>query len=354
MSTERADRILARIDAPAQGQQMILELQRRSPGAVEALRGDPISWLQAWDELEIRLLAPQPSIPDDSPRCQVEGGYRFASPLPRIGIGHSSPARMNFTALHELGHHLQRTTASLLENLGNRDDVGEALEEVACDYFAAEILIPRENVAAILGTQTPAATDVARLWQTLPHVSRQAVVVRAAQNLQADGHILLVDDDARIEICGSRGAFRVPRGCDQSATAIWSALRRSRTDTATARTQFAYTNGLQAGETMYAQAAPMGQGHTVIVASVERVPWQLSVYQAEIVQYGTWWTCERTACGESFRATTRCTTCGTPKCPSCNHCECRVVQEFTCVKCFLVKTIAEQSTKIGVCTECEA
>jgi hypothetical protein len=333
---------------------MILELERRSPGSVDAIRDDPIVWLQAWEELEVRLLASQAAIPDDSPRCDVEGGYRSTEPTPRIGVGRSSPERMNFTALHELGHHLQRTTDSLLSNLGTRDDVGEALEEAACDNFSAAILMPQGPTEAVLGSGTPAATDVARLWDSLPQVSRQAVVVRAARNLQADGHIMLLDSDGRVEICSSRGAFRLPKGCSQTATAIWGASLRSRSKVAAERTRFSYSNGEQAGEVMYAQSAPMGDGHTVIVASVERVPWQLSVYKIEQVPYGTWWTCERAICGKGFYASTRCDTCRTPKCPDCDYCACRVAKEFTCGECFLVQTTAEQSTRVGVCIDCDS
>lgn len=352
MSTDRSERILARLDAPSQAELMLLELDRRSPGAIEEMRDDPVAWLQAWDELDVRLLGPQPEIPNDSPHCNVEGGYRATSPVPRIGIGESSPARMNFTALHELGHHLQRTTDELLDNLGARDDLGDALEEAACDAFAATVLIPEEVASAVLGSATPSAADVMELWRRLPGVSRQAVAVRASRNLQADGHIILLTDDGAVEFCSSRGAFHLPRGSDQHNTRIWDAFTHAHGATAEARTRFRYANGLEAGETMYAQATAIGQGHAVVVAAVERVPWQLSIYQPSRVQYGTWWTCERASCGANFLATTTCGTCGTPVCTECEHCECRTVREFTCTNCFMIKSVAEQSSKSNVCVDC--
>jgi len=352
MSIDRSERIRARLDAPSQVALMLLELERRSPGAVEELREDPIAWLQAWNELDLRLLGPQPDMPADSPHCDVEGGYRATTPLPRIGVGHSTPARMNFTAVHELGHHLQRTTDELVDNLGVRDDLGEALEEAACDAFAAAVLIPEETASVLLGAATPSATDVTALWRSLPAVSRQAIVVRASKNLETDGHVILLTDDGVVEICGSRGAFRLPRGSDQSNTAIWDAFVRTRGVTAEIRTRFRYSNGLEAGETMYAQATAIGQGHVVIVAAVERVPWQLSVYQHTQVQYGTLWTCERTSCGATFEATTRCKSCGTPVCPECDYCVCRKVEEFTCTECFLIKPIVDQSAEASVCVDC--
>lgn len=352
MTTDPAERLRARLDAPSQVEIMLRELERRSPGALEDLRGDPISWLQSWSEVDLRLLGPRPDIPADSPRCDVEGGYRATALIPRIGIGRSTPARMNFTALHELGHHLQRTTDELVDNLGVRDDVGEALEEAACDAFAAAVLIPDQIASDVLGDATPAATDVAALWARLPAVSRQAIVVRASKNLQTDGHIVLLTEEGVVEICASRGAFRLPRGSHQQHTAIWDAHVRTHGATAETRTRFRYSSGLEAGETMYAQATTIGKGHVVIVAAVERVPWQLSVYHDTRVRYGKSWTCERTSCGASFVATDVCKTCGTPVCPECNYCECRTVDEFNCVECFLIKPIAEQSAQVNVCVGC--
>lgn len=103
---------------------------------------------------------------------------------------------------------------------------------------------------------------------------------------------------------------------------------------------------------MYAQATAIGHGHVVIVAAVERVPWRLSVYQPTKVQYGTWWTCERTSCGANFQATSMCRSCGTPACPECNYCACRKVDEFTCTECFLIKPMADQSAEVSVCVDC--
>ncbi len=352
MNTDRSDRLRARLDAPSQAALMLRELERRSPGAVEGLGKDPITWLQQWGELDVRLLGPQPEIPADSPRCDVEGGYRATTPLPRIGIGRSTPARMNFTAVHELGHHLQRTTDELVDTLGNRDDLGEALEEAACDAFAAAVLIPDETASVLLGATTPAATDVAALWAKLPAVSRQAIVVRASRNLQTDGHVILLTDDGVVEICGSRGAFPLRRGSDQSNTAIWDAYVRTNAATAETRTRFRYSNGLEAGDSMYAQATAIGRGHVVIVAAVERVPWQLSVYQPTQVRHGTSWTCERTSCGATFQATSVCPRCGIPACTECGYCGCRRVEEFTCTECFLIKPIGDQSDRSNVCSGC--
>jgi hypothetical protein len=352
MTPQRADRIRARIDAPNQAAHMLTELEARSSGALEDIRADPLRWLEEWPELELILLSADTVVPDDSPRCDVEGGYRSTAPLPRIGVRESSPARMNFTALHELGHHIQRTTPALLDDLGQRDDVGEALEEAACDRFAAEILIPEEVASSVLGTSTPTAAAVIQLWGALPHVSRQAVIIRAARNLETDGHMLLLNGEGGVEICASRGSFRLPRGSDQKSTAIWKAIQTSRGSTSTARTQFSYASGLQAGEMMYAQASPMGNGYTLVVAAVERVPWQLSINKPEWKTYGTWWTCERTSCGESFIASVFCPKCGNAICPTCNYCGCRNVEDFTCTECFLIKSVAELSSTPDVCLEC--
>lgn len=53
----------------------------------------------------------------------------------------ASRARRDFTALHELGHHLQQNSFDLMEAFARQPDGGVLLEDTACDAFAAEILL---------------------------------------------------------------------------------------------------------------------------------------------------------------------------------------------------------------------
>lgn len=351
MTSSRPDRIRARLDAPAHAAAIRDEFALRAPGELDALADDPLGWVRAWSELDVVELE-EGTIDANTSRCSIEGGYK-AGPPPRIGVAISSPARMSFTVLHELAHHLQRTSDDLSDALGFRDDAGVALEEAAADAFAASILIPAADAARVLGASTPRATDVARLWEELPNASRHAVVVRAAQNLEAPGHVVILDDEAAVVFSSSKGVPRLRNGSDQSQTAIAGLIRTADHDIVSTRTRFAFGE-LEAGDTMYAQAAQMGAGYTVVVASVERVPWTFSVNNPEYVAYGRWHTCEYPACAHTFLVTEAgCPVCRQPKCPECGRCACGAkLQEFTCTECFLIKSTTAASATPGVCTDC--
>ncbi|WP_407647834.1 ImmA/IrrE family metallo-endopeptidase [Agromyces hippuratus] len=332
----------------------MLEAFERQFGSIESLRADPIEWLHSSPEFELRILEPNAPKPIGAPDCAVDGCYLGGPIPPRIGVGESVRARMNFTALHELGHHVQRTTDQLADALGERDDIGLALEERACDMFAAQILVPEEVAHDELGEATPSATAVVALMARVPQASRAVVVIRAAKNLASDGHVALLDEYGLVGASSSRGAFGLRTGSDQTATEVWTAVRARPGQVVHTRSRFAY-GGILAGETMYTQAAPVPGTHlTVIVAATERVPWEFSVYAPHFDSYGYFWTCERPGCGHEFRVTKpACATCGKPECERCGKCGCGgSLAEFTCSKCTFVRSPAEASETPGVCNEC--
>jgi hypothetical protein len=348
--TDREERIRAKLDAPAQAARMRAELERRVPGGLATVREGPLEWLRTWPEIE---LIERDSMAESTTSCDVAGSYDPGHEPPRVIVRRSGFERMQFTALHEVGHHLQQSTDDLIEVLAARGDVGVALEERAADQFAASVLIPEATASRILGSGNPSAEAAAELWRELSHASRQAVVVRTAMQLEADGQVLLLDSDGRVEFSCARGAFQLAHGSDQSGTEIWRRIAAAPTRTVTARGRFAY-RGLLGGDDMYSQAVPVGQGHHLVVAAVERVPWQLSVNVPEYKLYGRMHTCERSGCGKVFTVAEVCDICGQPRCPECGWCSCRAnrLSEFTCTECFLVKSMSELSMTAGICTEC--
>jgi hypothetical protein len=351
MTDSIPDRIRARLDAPGHALAIKNEFAAREPGQLDALTQNPLGWIGAWPDVELIELR-EGTIDAHTSRCSIEGGYQ-AGPPAKIGVAISSHARMSFTVLHELAHHLQRTSDGLSDALGVRDDAGAALEEAAADVFAASILVPEFKARAVLGTSTPRAADVARLWEGLPNASRHAVIVRAAQNLDAPGHITILDEHGVVAFSSAKSAPRLRTGSDQSRTDIGKLIASSDRDVVDCRTRFAF-GALQAGDTMYAQAAPMGLGHTVVVASVERVPWTLSVNLPQYVPYGQWRTCEYPACAHVFlTGGVCCANCKQPTCPECGRCDCgSVLPEFTCTGCFLIKGPADASESSGICIDC--
>ena len=350
MTGSRADRILARQDARPHAEAIRDEFMTREPDEIEALASDPLGWVDGWPDVELVILDAG-KIDATTNGCAIEGGYRPGPPA-RIGVATSAASRMSFTVLHELAHHLQRTSDDLSDALGERDDAGAALEEAAADAFAASILVPETEARRILGTTTPRAADVEKLWLALPNASRHAVIVRAVQNLDAPGHVVLLDETGTVVFAAARNAVRLRTGSDQSRTAIGREMSRSDRPTVYTRTRFNFGK-YEAGDTMYAQAGPMGSGYTVVVASVERVPWTMSVNKPEYVPYGEWHTCEYPACSHVFFVSGAvCSECGQPKCPECGRCGCGSLAEFTCTECWLIKSPSDESATRGVCRDC--
>ena len=351
MTLSRADRILARQDARLHAGAIRDEFESREPDEIGSLAADPLGWVDQWPEVELVILE-SGAVDATASGCAIEGGYQ-AGPPARIGVAASAASRMSFTVLHELAHHLQRTSDELSDVLGERDDAGAALEEAAADAFAASILVPEAEAIRILGTTTPRAADVEKLWLAMPNASRHAVVVRAVQNLDAPGHVILLDDAGTVVFAATRNAIRLRTGSDQSRTAIGREMTKSDRPTVFTRTRFNF-GSYEAGETMYAQAGPMGSGYSVVVASVERVPWTMSVNKPEYVPYGEWHVCEYPACAHVFLVRgVVCSGCKQPKCPECGRCACGSLAEFTCTECFMIKSPAEESVARGVCRDCE-
>lgn len=353
--SERAARILARQDAPAQAALMVDCLLDRTGVDLDQLRQDPVGWLREWDEVEVFRLPP--SSQPDPEGCAVDGVYLSDYDVPRIGLSESgSVQRDNFTALHELGHHLQQTEVFLLDRLVARPDGGRALEESACDQFAAHILIPDAIAQATLGSGVPSAVAVTRLAEQLPGASRSAIAIRAIQQVEGDGHVVVLDDDGTVLFSASTTAIRPSRGSDQRDTAIWNATQHARPRRpATARGQFRY-KGLASGDTYYMQAAPARRGF-IVVAVLEKAPWlPIAVNIPEYAAYGKCYVCKHLSCMTEFHAGPNdlCARCGQPTCPRCGRCACslRAPGEFLCTGCFLWKGAAERAGAGDICTSC--
>src|SRR6185312_14053393 len=128
---------MSRVDVTTQAQRMIAVLGRDHPHALALLATDALMALQAWDELTVQLV---PDSQTDA-RCSVAGGYIADTDPPTLSVTRSlSPGRRTFTALHELGHHLQQTDPHLAASVREHTDP-MAFEDAACDAFAARILI---------------------------------------------------------------------------------------------------------------------------------------------------------------------------------------------------------------------
>jgi hypothetical protein len=333
-------------EALAQATAVLATLEQARPGAAEPLRQDALIALGAWDDICVQMVA-DVAISDD---CSVAGGYRSDTDPPTLIVARSaSPRRRQFTALHELGHHLQRNSIELLTALYAAHDA-EVLEEAACDAFAGRVLLPDAVVAPLIGARGPTADEVTALYAA-SRASRAACCVRAAERLTSTGAVFLLDQNGIVSFAIGRGMPPPARGSDQSSTPlVAAALRvggRARRDT-----QIAYRDGSRS-ERLYGDCAPI-DGWMAAVTVLDRAAWQ--PFAPPRVGTGTWatthwWICEY--CQSSFEsfAAERCDRCAQPRCPD-GHCRCTSRGDRTCTQCRLAKHRSQFSGGGMVCRDC--
>lgn len=325
-----------RAAARAQAQAMLAALDNVLPGRRDDLTRDPVTVLHTWPEVIYREVPAA----DTGTRCSVAGAYYGTEDPPLLTVAvATSPGRRAFTALHELGHHLQQSDLDLAAAVDLHGDNAELFEDAACDAFAADVLLPEALVAQHLPEGTPTADHIVALYHSSV-ASRAAVCVRAAQHLTAPGHVLLLDGDGTVQFAASHLMPRPARGSDQSSTLV---IARALTEPAgrgraRGRTRLRYRDGIE-GDELYAQAAPI-DGYLIVVAVTDHAPWE-SGFTLPAERTGpraAWRICEHPECGHEFRSfDAPCARCVVPTCPECRRCRCApAVKETPCPGCSIV------------------
>ncbi|MFG3340661.1 ImmA/IrrE family metallo-endopeptidase [Glycomyces sp. NPDC048151] len=337
-----------------QADDMVAGYRRLHPESFAALSIDPIEVLSADHDVVVLVVSElgEAGTPE-ADRCSVAGMYLEEYDPPRLRIAAAASAgRRAFTALHEFGHHLQRTDDGLGDRLEGLPDQGVMLEEAACDLFAAKILLPDDRVAAHLGAPGPTAPAVVDLWKASASASRAAVCVRAAQALPAPGHVVLLGTDGRISFSSSKGLPPLRRASDQSGVpTIRDALRRG--GRAKGRTRLRYRDGIE-GEELYAQIAPM-DGYLLLIAVTDSAPWEsFSLPSRQPATRGASWVCSTPGCDAEFVAYERpCEHCGQPSCPHCGRCGCSPkTVERRCSSCNLLLPLRMYLGDSNECVDC--
>lgn len=334
-------------EAINQARAMLAVLERDHPGVLERLREDALAELQGWSDLQVRMVADTSTRPD----CTVAGGYRHdTSPPTLLVAGSASRRRQGFTALHELGHVLQRNDFALAASIVDPRG-GEALEEVACDAFAGRVLLPDDMVGRYIGSRGPAARDVVALYEA-SRASRAACCVRACERLTSPGVIMLVDSAGQVSFAARYGMVPPAHGSDQVSTPLIRAALahggRTRRDSV-----ISYRDSSTSDE-LYGDCAPC-DGYLIAVLVTDRAAWLpfAPPRPGTARRVGRFWICE--TCSEEFRAFEPvCQRCGTPRCPSAGHCRCTTRTERTCPACNFVKHASQFATPDGVCRDCRA
>jgi len=336
-------------DTPAQVASMLTAWEALG-GSLEDLTLDAFAALEQRSDLTV-LRVPEFVPADSQLGCSVAGGYRWEPPT-LVVTESMSWRRQQFTLLHELGHHIQKTNIDLGTKVVEHRKP-EAFEDACCDAFAAQLLLPDDLVNLHISDRGPTVNTALELFES-SNASRAAICVRLANRLQSPGAVVVVNEDGTVTFAAGRGGLYSPaRGSNQSENPIVRAALDARGESRTFMrndAQIWYRDG-HTSERLYGQAA--WAGDLLFLVMVEySAPWlAISPPRDGTVQYANdrWDQCEH--CNKSFLIGFICRECGQPRCPS-KHCGCTSKVEKTCLECFLLKRSNQFATGADTCLDC--
>lgn len=327
---------------------MIAVVEDLHPGAVDRLRSDPIAELAQWGEISVNVVAETPG----AEGCSVAGSYLHDPPTLVVASSRSY-RRRGFTALHELGHHLQQTDLDLGSRVFEFHDP-ERFEEEACDAFAAQVLLPDADLEGKIGRRGPVAQDVVDLYTRHSSASREACCIWGARHLRGSGVVVLLDRAGTVLFAAPRSCIPPAKGSDQSTTPLIAAALCRGTGASHDETHIAYRDG-RTSDSLYGDARWFDDEYLVAILAVDNAPWKpLALPRPGTARSGTsrWWTCE--TCENSFRVLDRCENCHDPRCPD-GHCGCnaaRAAKDRRCSGCFLTLHPSRFDAGSDTCKDC--
>ena len=314
--------------APGQANSMLEILENQYPGATLRLREDALAELRSWTDVQVLDIDEN----NDVDGCSAAGTYNFHTSPPTLGVVKSqSYRRRQFTVLHELGHHLQKSDAKLAVAVRRVGKDHNLFEDAACDSFAAKVLIP-DSIGVEFGGRSPSAADVILLFDSTS-ASRAACSVWCAERLGTNGVVIVLDRRGFVSFASPHGECVPPaKGSNQSSTPLISAALRSGSSARTENTFIMYQNGSE-GRKLYGDAEWSGD-YLIAVLVMDRAGWlAFAPPRMEPGRYGGF-TSRCSVCNDRLDSSQICPICKYSKCQS-GHCKCPAIQERVCQMCFM-------------------
>ncbi len=213
------------------------ELKERTeaaaPGCFDGgMTDNPLEGVSDWPGIEL-VMAEESTVEGG---CSVSGSYDYARR--RIVVARSaSRRRQGFTALHELGHHLQQHDEASVALLEAEPDFGANLEDDICDALAGQVLIPDTVIEQVTPAKGPTAESVIELFEQT-QASREACCVRAAQRIVGEGYVMLCDISGTAIFTACTGQYPVRRGTPQIGNVVVEAAMQWRMASRESRVTF--------------------------------------------------------------------------------------------------------------------
>lgn len=299
---------------------------------------------------------PLPSSRVATGQCNTDGYYDSDIDPAQPWIVYAADvheARVRFTILHELGHHLLVTVAAQL--LDDIDVVGAATrvgasqtEEAVCHRFAGRLLVPDELLAEAIGNDRIVPEHVVAVHER-SSASWEAVAVRVAEAMTTPGAVVLMRDAEEVAFCAGSSRLNSawwPRGShiDPNGPLARGLRLRQRAEPE----QYRY--GLGYARAMFCDTLPVHDGLAVGVLSEKPSDGSLSIIEEpepawrERIEFCEWHPGVERDVGW-------CDRCKGRRCPECGRCGCsHPVQNPLCPECGLRKPFRSDAT---MCRDCE-
>lgn len=316
-------------------------LRASSPEVAAIASADPQGALALVPGVTVRWTYDQPK-----GACALGGVYDGDSEPPTITLRRfTNDKRNNFTALHELGHHLlygdEDWQYRVLPTLG---DKARVVEEKIVNDFAATLLVPTSVVQRHLG----AGVTATGLRQMVAETEASATTCCiSALNLPGQRLVMLADVEGRIWYSDSNGTpYNPGKRVVQPllATAAERALGEGQ-HTLVGGEGIRYSKGW--ADTDVRIDVALHEGLVIAVVTSTR-PDSRTRLSAD-------WNEECAACGAHFRldaSSGQCATCGDWKCSECRGCECTNAKSVVCTRCWVALSVAEVGKGLTVHDDC--
>lgn len=318
----------------------LADLRSEDPGLAVEVHFEPV------------VVRPLPALNFRGAECSIDGYYEATLDPDRPTILYSDEVaaeRVRFTILHELGHHLLNGDgAHLLDDLdalGGSADGAARLEEAACHQLAGRLLVPSEDLDAVIGDSVLRPAHIIEL-HSRTHASWEAVAVRAVAHKGGKAAVVLIREPGLVSFAAASGLSWWPRG---SALAPGGPLDKAFAHSSIS-TPDVYRHGLGFSERMFCGSIRVhdrlavgvltskpSDGHFEILEQPEAA-WK------EREEFCQW-------CGNE-RNVGWCETCSGQMCHTCDRCGCRAPrQNPLCPACTYRNAFKAGSR---VCVDCEA
>jgi len=290
--------------------------------------------------------------------CSCDGYYLDGGGLLRVPAicfrADVDQARVRFTLLHELGHHLLRAVApellDLVDEAAGVDGDPGAVEERTCQAFAAALLLPDAVVDEVLKGQQPRPEHLVDLHQS-GGASWEAIAVKVASRIRGAGAVVLLREPGILSFAAPSPGMPGPWPRSSPTDPTGSLARAHQVRRVAGRD--AYRWRLYGEQVLWCDTLPIHQGLAIGVLSGTPTDGGLNILpDSAPASESDPALCPR--CHDGYLTSGWCDRCRGRTCPDCHACACVDTRtgDRVCSNCCLLKLNSLFADDSTLCVDC--